>query len=244
MKITVVTVCLNAEQHIARCCRSVAGQSWVDIEHLVVDGGSTDRTLALVAQYSRQDVRVQSGPDAGIYDAMNKAIALSSGDAIIFLNADDWFAHDDAITMLARALVKYKETGIVFGDALVIDQGNVLFKGHSHISTSNVGFEMVCHQAILARTSVFLEYGGFDTRYRLCGDMDWLLRVSDLNVGLRHVPTAVCFYSAGGESDRALAKRLAEKNEILAEHRRSFQRLIQRGRLAIRRRLQVAVSKF
>lgn len=244
MKISVVTVCLNAEKYIARCCKSVASQTWSDLEHLVVDGGSVDRTLDLVAQYARTDVRIHSGPDAGIYDAMNKAIALCTGDAILFLNADDWFAHDEALAMLGQALVANPGVGITYGDALVIDRGAVLFKGQGNIGPGNIGFEMICHQTILARKSVFSEHGGFDTGYRLCGDMDWVMRAADQHVGLMHVPTVVCFYSAGGESDRALAKRLAEKQQILTTKRSSPRRLFQRTRLAIKRRLQVALAKF
>lgn len=244
MKISVVTVCLNAERHIARCCQSVASQSWPELEHLVVDGGSTDRTLDLVAQHARKDVRVHSGPDSGIYDAMNKAIALSTGEAILFLNADDWFAHDEALAMLGKALASDPRVGIVYGDALVIDGGKVLFKGQGNIGAANIGFEMICHQTILARKSVFSEHGAFDTGYRLCGDMDWVMRAADLHVGLMHVPTVVCFYSAGGESDRALAKRLAEKQQILIAKRSIALRFIQRMRLAMKRRLHVALAKF
>ncbi|MDN3920857.1 glycosyltransferase family 2 protein [Roseateles violae] len=244
MKITVVTVCLNAEKHIRRCCESVRLQRWPDLEHLVVDGGSTDGTLALVKAASIPDVRIYSGPDAGIYDAMNKAIGLSTGDAILFLNADDWFAHEDALGALARKLQTEERLGLVYGDAIVIDGDRAVIKGQAHLDEGSIGCEMVCHQTILASRSAFEQVGGFDTQYRLCADLDWLMRAIDAGVGYGHVPNAVCFYSAGGESDKAQSRRKAEKQAILVRRRNPARRWGQRLRAALRRRLKTRFSFY
>ena len=97
MKISVITVCFNAADTIADTLRSVLKQNYQEFEHIIVDGRSTDNTLGVIASVTGHTCRVVCEPDRGIYDAMNKGIALATGDIVGFLNADDFFASVDVL---------------------------------------------------------------------------------------------------------------------------------------------------
>ena len=97
MKISIITVCLNAEKTIVDCLRSIALQTYKDYEHLVIDGGSTDRTVELVKQHSPKS-KIYIGDDRGLYDAMNIGMIHSTGAIIGILNADDYFYDNDALS--------------------------------------------------------------------------------------------------------------------------------------------------
>ncbi|MEO7851682.1 MAG: glycosyltransferase, partial [Rubrivivax sp.] len=103
MKFSIVTVSYNSAATIADTLRSVSSQTHADIEHLIIDGGSTDDTLAVVRREGAHVARLVSEPDRGIYDAMNKGIALAGGDLIGFLNADDMLASPRAVADMAAA---------------------------------------------------------------------------------------------------------------------------------------------
>ena len=115
MKVTIVTACYNAESTIADTLQSVAMQTCGDLEHIVIDGASTDRTLDVVKQHALRTAYVRSEPDRGIYDAMNKGLALASGDVIGFLNADDVYADRE---VLSRVMTVMEREGL---DALLGD---------------------------------------------------------------------------------------------------------------------------
>src|SRR5580658_7801579 len=102
MKISVITVCYNSAATIADTLDSVANQSWPDVEHIVIDGASTDGTRDIVKSRGVRVARFVSEPDKGIYDAKNKGIALATGDVIALLNADDRYAHADVLAHVAR----------------------------------------------------------------------------------------------------------------------------------------------
>ena len=102
MRISIITVAFNSAATIADTMRSVAGQTHDDIEHLVIDGASTDDTLAVVRDHGAHLAKLVSEPDHGIYDAMNKGLALATGDFVGFLNADDMLASPDVVASIAR----------------------------------------------------------------------------------------------------------------------------------------------
>src|ERR1700761_5899979 len=114
MKISIITPCLNAETSIVRAIESVRDQNYKNWEHIIVDGGSTDGTLAILAKYPH--LKVRSGPDAGQADAMNKGIEMASGDIISFLNADDYY-FPEAFLKVAEAFDD--QTDFVVGNVLV-----------------------------------------------------------------------------------------------------------------------------
>jgi glycosyltransferase involved in cell wall biosynthesis len=115
MKVSVITVCFNSESTIARCMQSIRNQSYLDIEHVVVDGASTDQTTHIVKQYLLDQSQFVSEPDQGIYDAMNKGLKRATGDIICFLNADDYY-HD--VQIISEVVDKFKASSL---DILITD---------------------------------------------------------------------------------------------------------------------------
>ena len=117
MKISVITVCFNSQATIERSIQSVVAQQWPEVEHIVIDGGSTDGTLAILERFRPHLAVLVSEPDKGIYDAMNKGLARATGDVVCFLNADDQYANATVLAQVAQQMRTHQL------DALVADVG-------------------------------------------------------------------------------------------------------------------------
>ena len=170
---SIITVTWNAAGVIAPTMQSVQRQTSSDYEMLIIDGASTDDTLAIVGQASIASLRIFSEPDNGLYDAMNKGIAWARGRYLIFLNAGDRFA-DDAV--LARlAMLTADNPGVIYGQTQLVDaEGNVVGKRHltapkKLTANSFLNGMVVCHQAFAARRDLVPEY---DLQYKLSADYD------------------------------------------------------------------------
>lgn len=217
MKISVITVCYNAEATIASTLSSVAAQQDAEVEHIVIDGGSRDGTMAVVARYPHVDV-VVSEPDRGIYDAMNKGIARATGDAIGFLNADDYFCRDNALDLIGQHL---QSADVVMGDLVIIDSGS----GRPRRFYSSRAFSpwmlrfgyMPPHPTIYAKREVFDRLGGFNSDFRIAGDFDFVARLMFGEKGVRwqRVPHTLVAFRTGGASTRNLSAKLQMNREIL-----------------------------
>jgi glycosyltransferase involved in cell wall biosynthesis len=123
MKISIITVCYNAGKTIRHTLESVLGQSYADIEYIVVDGGSKDETFQIINEYSTKISRFISEPDRGMYDAINKGIGMATGDIIAILNADDVYANREVIE---KVVSRFSETGTMglYGDLVYVDFNN------------------------------------------------------------------------------------------------------------------------
>lgn len=209
VKISVVTVCLNAGQTIGDTIRSVAAQDWPDFEHLIVDGGSTDDTADLVEELRHDRLRFVSGRDDGVYDAMNKGIRLAEGDYVGFLNADDFLAAPDALRVVAEGA----PADCVMGDTMLLDAAG---RPTRYIYSAR-GFArwwltiggMPPHPSFHARRDLLLAAGGFDTRFGLAADFDLIARLILKHGGSWTVPGRIltCFRQ-GGLSTRGLGSTL------------------------------------
>jgi glycosyltransferase involved in cell wall biosynthesis len=234
--ITVVMVTRDAAPVIDDALASLAQQRGAALELVVVDGGSTDDTLARVAAQGVLAPRVLTGPDAGIYDAMNKGVAAARGDALFFLNADDRLAHPDALADLASAL-QQSGADLVFGDTLTIGPAGDHHRSHHRVTPCSLGYEPLSHQAVLARRRVFDVIGGFDTRWAVCADLDWLLRSGRAGLRWQHLPRLVCRCLAGGFSQRHFAQQMAEVRTLRRQQRSPLAQAHQHLAAALHRRL-------
>lgn len=180
MKISIVTVCYNAASTIGATIASVAMQDWPDVEHIIIDGGSSDGTNAVVASSANNRVIFVSEPDEGMYDAMNKGLARATGDYVGFLNADDFLAAPDALRRVAEAAARTR-ADCVIGDTRFVD-GRGRPAGRIY---STWGFRpwwlrigiMPPHPSFFARTALLRSAGGFDLSYRISSDFDLVARV-------------------------------------------------------------------
>ncbi len=217
---SIITVTWNAAGVIGPTIKSVERQTSSDYELLIIDGASTDDTLAIVGRASIAGLRVFSEPDNGLYDAMNKGIARARGRYLVFLNAGDTFA-DDAV--LARlSLLAGSNPGVIYGQTqLVNSQYQVVGRRHltapKHLTAGSfLNGMVVCHQAFVARRDLVPDY---DLRYRLSADYDWCIRVlqaSRANAYAGDQP--IISYLAEGMTTRHHRASLWERYRIMCRH--------------------------
>ena len=217
---SIITVTWNAADVIAPTMQSVQRQTSSDYEMLIIDGASTDDTLAIVRQASIASLRIFSEPDNGLYDAMNKGIAQARGRYLVFLNAGDRFA-DDAV--LARlAMLTADSPGVIYGQTQLVDaDGQVVGKRHLTApkrltANSFLNGMVVCHQAFAARRDLVPEY---DLQYKLSADYDWCIKVlkkSPANAYAGKAP--IISYLADGMTTRHHRASLLERYRIMCRH--------------------------
>ncbi|NBW74172.1 MAG: glycosyltransferase [Sphingomonadaceae bacterium] len=221
MRVSVITVSYNAAAEIEPTLSSVAAQTWGGIEYLVIDGASTDDTLNLVNRYrSRVDVLV-SEPDGGIYDAMNKGLRLATGDAVIFMNAGDYFYSPYAVELAAEFMQANPDAGVAYGGIEVRFPNGQVTEFMPPPEGEALQF-LICgslpHQGTFARRTAFAHTGLFDTRWRSHADYDWFLKAaSDPRVGLRRMDFMVASFGLGGASsqlERGERERHAIQNAL------------------------------
>jgi glycosyltransferase involved in cell wall biosynthesis len=237
VKISIIMATLNAAKHVAGALESIQMQNHPDLELVVVDGVSTDDTMAIVGRYPALKPLVLQGPDNGVYDAMNKGIARASGDAYFFLNADDRLADPDALASLAKTSAASGAV-LTFGDIVVCGQQADRLRSHRLVNKRRLGFESLSHQAVLARKGAFDSVGRFDQKFRICADLDWFMRCGERGLTFVHLPRVVCRCLTGGLSDQHYDLQLQEVAQILRLYRSPVSRATQRVAAAVRRRVQ------
>jgi len=224
MKISIVTVTYNCVATIGDTLRSVASQTYPDIEHIVIDGGSTDGTLQTIESHRTRVSCLISEPDNGIYDAMNKGIARASGDLVGFLNADDVLASADAITCIAEAARDGVDA--VYGDLVYVRTTNldkVVRRWRSGaFARDRLRFGwMPPHPTFYVRTALLRDIGGFDDGLRVAADYDLMLRCL-MRPGLRiaYVRSVLVRMRLGGASNASSSALQRKSREDLVVMRR------------------------
>jgi glycosyltransferase involved in cell wall biosynthesis len=209
LKISVITVVFNRHATIGDTLRSVANQTYGNVEHIVVDGGSNDGTLDILNAGRDQIDVLLSEADQGIYDAFNKGIALATGDVVGFLHADDVFADPEVLSRIADAIA-IESVGSVYGD-LVYVQDSDMSRVIRHWSAGNFSKSKLAwgwmppHPTFYVRRSLYSELGSFDLRYRIAADYDTMLRfLGRGNVQPVYIPEVLVKMRLGGVSNRSL----------------------------------------
>lgn len=219
MRISVITVCYNCAATLADALQSVAGQSWPDVEHIVIDGASTDGTKAVIERYRAGLAAVVSEPDAGIYDAMNKGLRLATGELVGFLNADDVLALADTLAQVAQAALAEPQADAVYGDLKYIakDRPEQVFRHwrSEPFKPSSLRFGwMPPHPTLYVRKPVLDALGGFDTSFRIAADYDLILRIFGRpGRTYVHIPSVLVLMRTGGASNRSLSALFNKSRE-------------------------------
>lgn len=172
---SVVTVCRNETESIRLTCDSLCGQSFNNVEWIIIDGGSTDGTLDVLAEYKDRINVLVSEPDQGVYDAMNKGIARATGQYLVFMNGGDQFADNHVLQCVADA----PKADIIYGDILLAqDEGTMVVKRLPDTLPRNFLMRgMIPHQAAYYRRDLFKKYGNYDTSYSIAADYDLFVRL-------------------------------------------------------------------
>nr|WP_315431221.1 glycosyltransferase family 2 protein [uncultured Albidiferax sp.] len=220
MKISVITVAYNSATTIARTLHSVASQHHAEIEHIVIDGGSQDGTVAQVHLHGQHVQKLVSEPDHGIYDAMNKGIAAATGDIVGFLNADDHYTHPGVLAKVHQIFVD-TQLDMVFGDVAFFhsakpDQPIRRYRS-DRFRPSRISWGwMPAHPALFVRRSVFESAGPFQMGYRIAGDFEWVARAFQ-NKTLRYayLPEVLVHMQTGGISTQGWRSTLLLNREVM-----------------------------
>jgi len=218
--VTIVTVSFNAEKYIEDTVASVLAQTYPNIEYIIIDGGSTDGTLDTVRRHEDKISYWISEPDNGLYNAMNKGIALAQGDIISLLNADDVF-YMDAVEMAVEALNRHAQAGFTCGPVDLADPSGRVIGRMDPIGSQALRARMYKempfpHQSMFVCRSAYEEIGTFDERYRLSADYDFLLRALEAEIPFTRLPRPVGFFREGGRSGGV--KTFIETSKVLEAH--------------------------
>jgi glycosyltransferase involved in cell wall biosynthesis len=226
VKISVITAVRNSRDTIEDCLRSVAAQSYPVREHVVVDGLSNDGTCDLLQLHQEKIDVLISERDSGIYNALNKGLANSTGDIIGFLHADDVFADADVLSRVAEAF-RDRSVDVVYGDLMYVDKVDVkrTFRhwraGVFSPSDLRAGW-MPPHPTLYVRRSVYSLVGGFDETYKIAGDYDLILRIfSQRAVNPVYVPRVLVKMRVGGASNSSLRNIVRKSREDYRALRRN-----------------------
>ncbi len=220
MKISIITVAFNAASTLANTLESVAAQSHPDIEHIVVDGASTDGTLGIIKRHRNRVARFISEPDQGIYDAMNKGIGLATGEVVGFLNADDVYADDGVLLRVSEIMAK-EDLDALFGDAEFVSPGKPdrpLRRYRSiYFRPERIAWGwMPAHPALFLKRRVYERFGTFRTDYRIAGDFELVARIfHGQKLTYRHVPQVLVRMQTGGISTGGWRNTVLLNREVL-----------------------------
>lgn len=219
-RITLITVCWNAEATIGETLKSIDTQMFRDFEHIIVDGASTDGTLSIIQQTSAKNRRLVSAPDKGIYDAMNKGIALARGDIVGFLNADDIFANSYVLGRIAEA---FSANGVdcVYGDLVYVvrDEPSKITRYWRSSEFSPGSFRkgwFPPHPTLYLKNDIYKKIGHFNLDYRHAADVEFMMRVFEgAQVNYTRIPEVLVRMKSGGASNNSLETVLRQNREIL-----------------------------
>ncbi|MGV3764439.1 glycosyltransferase family 2 protein [Parapedobacter sp.] len=216
--LTVITVVYNNAADIERTLLSVINQTYPHIEYVVIDGGSTDGTAGIIRKYAGQIARFISEPDGGIYDAMNKGLALATGDYVLFMNSgDEIYATDTVAAVFATA----PNADIYYGETEMFDASwqSLGLRRHAiperfHWKSFRYGMN-ISHQAIYIRRGIV---GQYDLRYQLSSDIDWVIRAAKAANKAVNTRRIVAKYLVGGMSKKRHWQSLKERFRIFSKH--------------------------
>lgn len=219
MKISIITVCYNSEKTIEDTLKSIASQTYKDIEYIIVDGGSIDNTNKIVSRYQGIISIHISEEDDGLYDAMNKGIKLASGDVIGILNSDDVLMNELVIEKIAAGFSS-EEIDAVYSDLVYVAENNL--NKLTRFYSSRVFYKglirfgmMIPHPTFYVRKKCYIAHGLYKTNYRVAADFELLARFFSNGVLMERLPLLSVKMREGGVSSSGLFWRIHQNFEIV-----------------------------
>lgn len=245
MLITIVTVTYNAESTLERTLKSVEMQTHGNVEHIIMDGASKDGTLAIAQAYKERnddrDIRIVSEPDKGLYDAMNKAIAIAKGEYICFLNAGDKLHNPQTLEFIVHIAQHNPDAGVIYGDTDIVDDNGMKLRERRLSPPKRLNWRsfkngmLVCHQAFYAKRSIVPAY---DLSYRFSADFDWCVRImkkaATMSMPLVNSHLILADYLSEGMTTANHKASLKERFAIMRKHYGLFTTLVQHAWFFIR----------
>ena len=242
IKFTIVTITYNAADVFVRTADSVLRQDYPNVEHIIVDGASTDGTVALALEYKAKsdamgnghEVRIVSEPDKGLYDAMNKGLGMATGDYVCFMNAGDFFPDGATLSLICAnaRLDGCRKDGeplpaVLYGDTDWVDNEGRYMRRRRLTPPERLSWRsfrhgmLVCHQAFYARADI-ARRTPYDLRYRHSADVDWCIRVMKeaerMSLPLVNVHATIADYQREGQSTKYHRASLLERFDVMRRH--------------------------
>ena len=243
LKISVITAAYNSGKTIEDTLKSVFGQTYPDVEHIIKDGGSKDDTLEICESYKRdfyassdrlgtsgKSLKILSDKDKGIYDAMNQGIEAAGGDVVGILNSDDFFTSDDVLQRVAeefeadpRLEALYGDIHFVSEDATFAVPGKcVRYYSSSYFRPCLLRFGfMPAHPSFYVRREVYEKYGLYDLQFRTSSDFEWMVRIfAKYHINSKYIRKDFVTMREGGASTAGMAAKNKVNNDIVASLRK------------------------
>ena len=221
MKISIITAVFNNEKTVARALQSIDQQVYKNIEHIIVDGKSDDKSCDIIKKFINHNNIFISESDNGIYDALNKGLSFATGDIVAFLHADDLYADKFSLSRVVE-IFQDKKVDIVYGDASYFDgdeTSKVVRKYKSNkLTKKNLAWgKMPVHPSIFIKKSIYEQFGSFRTEFKIAGDYDFLCRIINYDdLSSYYEPRVFVLMQRGGVSTtRTLKNTIILNKEIL-----------------------------
>jgi len=214
-KISVITVTLNAAYNLAKTLESVTGQDYTDLEIIVIDGGSTDGTVEVIRTFSDHIACWISEPDQGIYNAMNKGLAVAKGEWVNFMNAGDVFFNSGVLTDVFKNEVE--DAGVVYGDSIA--NYNSFKAMRKALPVKELWKGMICcHQAMFFRTSL-IKNMAYRPELYYSADYELIYRLYNAGKNFRYIPMTIAVFDTRGASNQNMVKSARSNLEIMGNER-------------------------
>ena len=218
MKISIITVTFNSEKTVRTTLQSVASQSWHDIEHIIIDGASSDSTLSIVNEFNHISMIV-SETDKGIYDAMNKGIKKATGNIVGFLNSDDWYDNNHILKEIAEEFME-NDLDAVYGDLVFVKDENDKKPKRKWISNKykenlfSTGWAPP-HPTFYAKLDVYERYGLFNSNLKFAADFDIMFRfIAKEQIKIKYLPGTKVKMRLGGASTKSIKNIILGNIEV------------------------------
>lgn len=226
MKVSIITVTYNSSKTIADTVKSVFSQTYDDIEHIIIDGASSDNTVEVIGNTPSRVIKIVSEKDGGLYEAMNKGISMSTGDIIGFLNSDDFFTSDSIISEIVDSFRSNSSLDAVYGDVHYVNPNN-LNKTVRYYSSANFkpwkmkfGY-MPAHPSFYCKRELYNKYGGFDETFKIAADFELLLRFIFIHkINTKYISLDFVTMRTGGVSTSGLSTH----KQIMIEHLKAYRK--------------------
>jgi len=236
---SIITVTYQADKVLEETILSVIHQTYKQVEYIIVDGGSTDRTLSIIDQYRPHIQRVVSEPDKGLYDAMNKGIALATGDYLCFLNAGDTFHKNETLEQIAHTLKSPELPDVIYGETAIVDANGQFLHMRKKSAPDNLNWKsfkqgmLVCHQAFFASRELAVAHP-YDLQYRFSADFDWCIRIMKKAKCLHNTRLILINYLNEGMTTQNHKASLKERFRIMVKHYGWFSTVLHHAWFVIR----------
>ncbi len=221
MKISIITVVYNNEKTIQDAMQSVLGQTYKNIEYVIIDGSSKDNTVNLIKEYKDQLGHFVSEKDNGLYDAMNKGIQACTGDVIGILNSDDLYQDSQVIAAVMEEFKNDKVLDIVYGDLVYVksnDTNTIVrnWKSKEYYKRFFENANVPPHPALFVRSKVYKEAGLFDLQFKLAADYELMLRMfKKHNFKSKYINRLIIKMRLGGATNQSYTNIVNQNKEIL-----------------------------